>query len=424
MPGLLDLPPELRDEIYSYVVSPYGIRHPLSDGETYLYDYSSAVPLLRVNRQIYRESRKVFYALNTFVRIRTPWEQARYYVAHEGNISIIPLGDEVAARFNSHSLLVTIEASYSLGDSEYDGPAMHEFVVLVQTGDLARFCRSWYYSSINMPALNGHLTLTLALRDPYTSSSPFPAADGTATPSLPRGLQSRLLDPFGQIKGLQKLVIAQPDASNHLIAPAPDVYEKLVETMNIPLDPPHVCLTRATALKEAGNAALAANRFADAITHYNAAFHEIHILINGKDRRVHGDQFFERTITAPGAFQGQHAGTARTILRVRLVANTVLAYLKMKDYEMAIHTGMRTIGIIRGSIGLDEEDGANDPTMEAMLGFPAAGEMGKIYYRTGMAFKAMDETAEARKLLKVAAVYLPHDKIVERDLASVALRLS
>ncbi|KAK6346687.1 hypothetical protein TWF696_006805 [Orbilia brochopaga] len=414
MPSFLDLPPELRDEIYSFTLSPFNNRHRLSQG--YHYDYSAALSLLRTNRQIYREARKVFYALNTFVLIHTPWEQAKTHVATEGNVSIV-VHDGAAAHFNHHSLIVTIEAPYTLEKF----PCMHEFVVLVEDGDLDRFCRSWYYSSINMPILNSHLVVTVALRDPYVAASPFPI---TATPSIPRAIQSRLLDPFGQIKGLNKFSIVPTDSENQVIQPDSDILEKLTDTMSIPLDPPHVCLARATELKERGNEALNVNRPADAVELYNAAFHAIHILIDGKDRRVHGDQFFDVHISAPGPFHDQHAGTARTILRVRLVANTILAYLKLKDYEMAIHTGMRTIGIIRVSIGLDPEDGASDPAMEAMLGFPAAGEMGKIYYRTGMAFKAMDETSEARRLLKVAAVYLPHDKIVERDLASVALRLS
>lgn len=49
--------------------------------------------------------------------------------------------------------------------------------------------------------------------------------------------------------------------------------------------------------------------------------------------------------------------------------------------------------------------------------------VGKIYYRTGVAFKELDDKARARKLLRVAAVYLPRDEHVKRELAACALRL-
>ena len=63
------------------------------------------------------------------------------------------------------------------------------------------------------------------------------------------------------------------------------------------------------------------------------------------------------------------------------------------------------------------------PEDEAVLGFPAATEMGKIYYRTALAKKALDEKMEARKLLRVAAIYLPRDEMVKTELAACALRL-
>ena len=52
-----------------------------------------------------------------------------------------------------------------------------------------------------------------------------------------------------------------------------------------------------------------------------------------------------------------------------------------------------------------------------------ANEMGKIYYRTALAHKAKDDKSEARRLLKVAQVYLPRDQNVAREVAACALRL-
>jgi len=84
---------------------------------------------------------------------------------------------------------------------------------------------------------------------------------------------------------------------------------------------------------------------------------------------------------------------------------------------------MRTINMIRQSIGIPENEEASRPEYEAVQNFIAASSMGKIYYRTALAWKAIDEKGEARKLLKVASVYLPRDENVAREIAACALRL-
>lgn len=79
--------------------------------------------------------------------------------------------------------------------------------------------------------------------------------------------------------------------------------------------------------------------------------------------------------------------------------------------------------MLRAAIGLSENEFASNPADEAILDFVAANEMGKIYYRTAVGYKEIDDKGEARRLLKVAAVYLPQDETVKREIASVALRL-
>ena len=49
--------------------------------------------------------------------------------------------------------------------------------------------------------------------------------------------------------------------------------------------------------------------------------------------------------------------------------------------------------------------------------------MGKIYYRTAVAYKELGDKDKARKLLRVATIYLPHDNSVKKELAACALRL-
>lgn len=88
---------------------------------------------------------------------------------------------------------------------------------------------------------------------------------------------------------------------------------------------------------------------------------------------------------------------------------------------------MRTIAMIRHAIGIPDGAEAPSPQDEAILNFVAASEMGKIYYRTALAVKELNEDgdgkSQARKLLKVAQIYLPRDESVAKEVAAVALRL-
>ena len=104
------------------------------------------------------------------------------------------------------------------------------------------------------------------------------------------------------------------------------------------------------------------------------------------------------------------------------MANTCLVYLKMGDYPEVTFWGMRSINMIREAMGLPEGREI-PPENEAVLGFPAADQMGKIYYRTAVAYKEMGEREQARKLLRVAAIYLPRDESVKKALSGTNLQL-
>ncbi|GAB7349818.1 hypothetical protein MBLNU459_g0526t1 [Dothideomycetes sp. NU459] len=396
---LLDLPPEIRTHIYSYIFHPSANCLDLGEGYE-SYHFSKALQLFLVNKQVYYESRKVFYDLNTFVRIATPWKDAKHHVSVEGYVYIIVAG-AAAAKFNKHSLSVTVDAPRHNLHNDLD-----QFIILVD--DLDKFCRSWFYSSLSMPSLNSHLTLSLNLRDPFT-----PADEDK---HVTKFKQRRLFEPFGQVKDLQRVVISgEPE-------PFQSVIKEMRGTMAIPFDSPEKCLQEATRLKDEGNVHLQASRYTEALESYRLAWLAMHIIIKGRTRHVHGDQWFDRRLEEE-PFAGQHGGTVRVILRIRLVANTVLTYLKLEQYDMAILTGMRTIKVMRSSIGLSEDEAASDPSQEALTQFAAAPEMGKIYYRTALAWKATGDKSEARALLKVAMVYLPNDRIVQKEMAACALAI-
>ncbi|GME42029.1 Tetratricopeptide-like helical protein [Neofusicoccum parvum] len=388
---LFRLPRELRDEIYAHLLAPHVFRVERPDDYV---DYKYDLRLLRVNRQIHHEARDVFRRLNTFARIETPWPEAKQHISDEGRVPIIASGPHAAA-FTKVHLRVYIEAyQYVFGEGD-----THHMVILVE--HLQDFCRMWYYSDLSHPGLNSHLRLTLTLQDPFP-------ADGVEKP-LPASLKRKILEPFGEIKKLHELRIeGQGDKS---------IEESLRDAQAVPYKTPDECLAEATRLKDEGNVALQKNRFGEALRLYEEAFLAMHIVVAGKRRSIWGNAFFETHLHSE-QFESQYGQLVRLVLRVKLVANTTLTYLKMENYQMAKFWGMRSIQLMREGMGIE-----NDDDDEPMLGFAAANEMGKIYYRTGLACKAMDETEQARKLFRIAAQYLPRDPHIQVALASVALRI-
>jgi len=99
----------------------------------------------------------------------------------------------------------------------------------------------------------------------------------------------------------------------------------------------------------------------------------------------------------------------RFLLRVRLVSNTVMAYLKLEDYEEASFWGNRTIEMLPS--GVDD--------VGWLSGFAGSPEVGKIYYRTAIALRELGAKAKARSYLEMATRYLPNDIIVAKDLAAL-----
>jgi tetratricopeptide (TPR) repeat protein len=254
----------------------------------------------------------------------------------------------------------------------------------------------WHYSDLTHPGLNAHLRLTLRLRDPYELSF--------EQNSIPKELQRKLLEPFGRLKGLYETRIQ----GEHY-----DSLEKsLRETMAIPYPSVEKCLEESTRFKDAGNEALKKKEYHEALRLYRESFLHLMIVCDGRRRSIWGDAHFHAQCKG-GLYDKQEAQMVRLILRVRLVSNCIMAYLKLEDYEEAKFWGMRSINLMRGGMEGDE----------VMMGFPAAPSVGKIYYRTGVACREMGDKEEALDLFKVAAKYLPSDKIVQKDLAALLPRI-
>jgi len=394
----LDFPAEIREEVYRHLLTSDSVRgpHPTIDGGiTYCFDLS----ILRVSRQIHDEARKVFLSANTFVKIETPWTEAQHHVEKEGLVPLIITG-AAADSFDGHKFGVKINAP----DNQQRSDAV-KFVIVVQ--DIERFCRMWFYSALSYPALNQNLRLTLEVRKPAAVGNQDEDGEEEERKQIPNVIQRQFFEPFGQVKELKDVKVY--GEYNSFIA------KEMRDTMEVPYVSPEECLERSTKQKDDGNAELSKGNTSKAREHYIQAFKEIHVVCEGRRRDIWGDAFFVQELKG-GQFDGHQGHVVRLTIRVKLVANMVQTYIRDENWDEAVFWGMRSINLMRGA---DPE--ADEDTL--MLGWPGADSVGKIYFRTGYAYKMLDDKSEARKLFRVAARYLPRDEIVQRELASVALRL-
>ncbi|MCJ1440200.1 MAG: hypothetical protein MMC23_000683 [Stictis urceolatum] len=384
---LLDLPAEIRELIYHEILD---ARKNVVDYEHDYKAYKFDLSIFRVNQQIYHEARRVFRRNNIFVAIESPWTQAEEHAAMEGQVPVL-VPSHKSAKFTDYYMKVVVDAQYY---AAMMAEARFKFIVLID--DLPRFTRMWYYQDLTHRGLNNHLRLTLQLKYPY-------ASDYDDKP-IPKAIQKQLMEPFGMIKGLQDVRIE----GEHYAS----IKKAMQDAMDAPYKSPEDCLDDCTRFKDDGNAAFAKQLYREAILLYVEAFRAIHIICNGRRRAIWGDAFFQKDLVG-GRYDRQEGLIVRLRLRTMLVANVVECHLKLHEYDDAKFWGMRTITMMRDA--LDNED--------FMPGFVAAAPMGKIYYRTALAYRELGDKDEARPLLRVAEQYLPNDQNVKNAIASVALRL-
>ncbi|KAI4189200.1 MAG: hypothetical protein L6R41_001643 [Letrouitia leprolyta] len=395
----LDLPPEIRDQVYHEVLSTDNARlPPSSDDLPAFYKYDLAI--LLANKQVYHEAKKAFQD-NTFVKITTPWEESIDHISSEGRVPIITTGSK-AEKFPYFHLWIWIDAI----SAPFHGSATSMLICLE---DLPLFTRMWHFSNLSHQDLNRHLRLKLTLQNPHLPNC-----------KIPKALQARLLRPFGIVKDLD-------DFSIHGSKVLPSVEEALKKEQATPDPSAEECLERAFAFKDAGNTSLQASDYTSALQHYTEAFEAIHITISGRKRYVHADGYYVREVTS-GRYKGQRGDYVRLILRVQLVANVIQTYLKLADWEEARFWGKRSIVLFRASLtGDDDDDLANEEKWKwvkesANMGFPATAQMGKIFYRTAVASKELGFQNEYGNLIRAAAVYLPAEVAVQAELRMLDAR--
>ncbi|KAL8839612.1 MAG: hypothetical protein Q9205_003458 [Flavoplaca limonia] len=389
----LDLPPEIRDHIYHDLLSCDNARRP-PDDDDHPASYHFDLAILRTSKQIYHESKKAFQD-NVFIKITTPWSESIEHISCEGRVPIIAMGPAAEA-FASFHLWIWIDAPSV-------PPRGTAYSIIICLDDLLAFTRMWRFSNLNHQGLNPHLRLKLILQDPHIPSR-----------KIPKALQSRLLQPFGSIKDLHSFSV-------HGAKVLPSVEEALKKEQATPEPSPEECLEIATALKDAGNRSLNSQDYAAAMQYYIEAFAAIHITVSGRKRYVHAEGYYNLRELATGSYKGQNGNLARIILRVKLVANVIQTHLKMQEWEDARFWGKRSISLFRSSYEPDDGDDLEGDfdkdwtwvQQAAAMGFPAP--MGKIFYRTALASRALGFQKEEWNLVQAAQIYSPHDEIIQAD---------
>ncbi|KAF2398013.1 hypothetical protein EJ06DRAFT_532376 [Trichodelitschia bisporula] len=389
----LRLPPELRDIIYSFVLA--GVADIDVDDDPEMTEHIDshywAVALFAVSKQVHDESMRIFHTVNTFITFETPWDDAHSEFRLKDHVQIIETAfgsTRLPPVFQKVHLHAKID-SQRVGTDQYSRGR----TIVLTFDDLERVCKLWMYTDINRNcALNGTLRLTLTVNNPVGPDPP------------PLALQKRLLEPFGYIKNLRALEV---NGMQH-----EEATMSMKALMDVPLEPAEDRLAATTQLKDEGNAALKTDSRL-AIKIYEKAFEKLHIICEGRRRHEWGDIWFDRTMKY-GEFEGQNGLKIRTQLRTRLVANVMKAYLDMGEFEETIFWGKRSHNIINGHFG---------PHHGPIPSFPAAPQLGKIYYRLGVALKAIGETSEARHYLSIALSFLPEDQTIRQLLSTVQLTL-
>jgi len=380
--GFLDLPVELRNEIYRNLLTTkrtkryYGLSY-----SSYHMEFS----ILRTNRQIYHEAQRIFRE-NKFIRISTPWPAFQTSIITEAKFPLIARCGN-AMGFQRCYLQVILDY---VADS--NTKPVHDYYSCLD--DLPTFCENLFFFNCMNAGFTRALGIGLHLRDPYKKSR-----------TLPKVLQEQFLMPFAVLKDLDRLVVGGHDTK--------EVENQLRDAMKIPN--PTVCdyLERAAKLKDSGNEEFKAGKFAQSISLYYEAYEAMQVKVDKGTRfAVFMDGYFTLTELRNGRYAGKRGDLVRHQLGSHLNFNLIQAYLKLEDWNNALKWGERAIDDI-------ERNNAHQFISDGHPSLITDAEKSKAYYRTALACNALGKAIKRRRNLLIAQQYAPDDPNIKRELRNL-----
>lgn len=420
--GILDLPLELRQQIYRIIFRPADNRTYLRTGG-YNYDYAAAQTIFGVNRQLAIEAKHIYRQLNIFVILTTvmPCDWFPHYM------NAVPITMDMP-KYAHIPLHLGIRYKYG-------SPMQAQDMLFIHIDDFETFANVWIYACIMAPKLNPMEKMSMRILDgrkmrpkkvlteEQQSQLDMPVHMwerireswvNDLEPELSTVLQRKLLLPLRQLKTVEIEEIDDSLADKAIID----------QVKKDHAEPPARELSfyvESVKLKTRGAELVAAKDHAKALKIYERAFH----------MNEDASEPFQKPIMSTmrwKLFDRTHSDREsdflfRVHLRNQLISNIVLCNNKLTDYDEAIKWAMIAIKDVREYRGVDIAYGASDAEDEADTGHVAQKELGKIYYRAALAYKAKDEMSDARKLLRVAILYLPNSHEVAAEMASCALQL-
>ncbi|KAK8086771.1 hypothetical protein PG994_001745 [Apiospora phragmitis] len=201
--GFLDLPREIRNEIYSLLLC--GPRH-LQATFTYPYAYATSpgggkslhLAILRANRQIGDEAREVFYKTNRFVRVSIRLEGPSLRALMAGFASnYLPL-PMIVQRRSAIGAFKGFIMSYKLSQTNPPQKVIHRHELIILHRDLHVLCLCLETATILSDNFGDYTMHSITLHNPVKSmDNSYPTIDQ----------QEALLSPFAKLRGFQHVYI-------------------------------------------------------------------------------------------------------------------------------------------------------------------------------------------------------------------------
>lgn len=378
------IPLEIRDEVYSYLLSIDYTKRPVGDDEKpsrvkrglgcgHLYDLQPAV--LRTNKQINKEARRFLYNDNLFVLVKYPHVESLDLLWTE-ELTLLAAEEDEVRSFRS-ALRISLHVDLCIHGND-NMRLTSQFVIAAN--DLSVFCSILKKIDNEGPGLLSSLKLILQVYPLFQLDVDAFAYTGPSSrvSRSPRSLaqQRRLLEPFATLRSMT-LEIADVDGETQYIDV--QLMEDIKERAGRPPYSMKEVLDTSARIKEQGNQAFRAGDFAHANTLYKSALENLNA----------GERYLDTDIQE-GEFTEQTYFEAHFSLAFRIWSNTVATHLRLQQWTAAHEKAIK---------GIEKIETVRNAGENIVFG---PGEVAKLYFRRALASEGMGKINRAVEEVRTA----------------------